>query len=112
MMLAAGICSLALCYAGLSGVCLAMDRHYRQVYRRPAASMQTQALRFGGWLLLALSLLACMRSIGASAGAVLWFGVVSICTAALVLMLAYAPHAVARCALIAAPVGVLALMAL
>jgi hypothetical protein len=53
-----------------------------------------------------------MRTIGASAGAVLWFGVLTICTAAIVLMLTYAPHAVARCALIAAPVGTLALIAL
>jgi hypothetical protein len=112
MTLAAGICSLALCYAGLSGVCLAMDRHYRQVCQRPPSSMRMQALRFGGWLLLALSLLACMRSIGASAGAVLWFGVLSICTAAIVVMLAYAPSAVARCALIAAPIGAFALLAL
>lgn len=112
MTLVAGICSLALCFAGLSGVCLAMERHYSQVCRRPASPMQAQALRFGGWLLLAFSLLACMRSSGASAGAVLWFGVASICTAAIVLMLTYSPRAVARCALIAAPVGALALMAL
>lgn len=112
MTLAEGICSLALCHAGLSGVCLAMDRHYRQVCQRPASPVRTQTLRFGGWLLLVLSLLACMRSSGASAGAVLWFGVLSTSAAAIVVMLAYAPRAVARSALIAAPVGALAFMAL
>lgn len=112
MTLAGGICSLALCYSGLGGVCLAMDRHYRQVCQRSASPMRTQTLRFGGWLFLALSLLACMRGSGASVGAVLWLGVLSTCAAAIVVMLAYTPRALGRSALIAAPIGALAFMVL
>lgn len=109
MPLAAGIASFALCYAGLSGVCLAMDRHHRQVWQRSSSVSRSRLLRVGGWLLLALSLAACIRTSGFSVGAVLWFGVLSATSLLIVVLLPSAPRAFARCAAVAAPAGLLLL---
>lgn len=64
-------------------------------------------MRAGGWLLLTLSLIACIRASGASVGLVLWFGVLSAAALAIVILLPYAPRAFASCAAVAAPTGLL-----
>ena len=72
VLLASGL-ALSLCYAGLSGLCLAMNRHHQQVWARKAAARQ-HGLRIAGWLLLALALWPCVLAWGAAVGMVLWLG--------------------------------------
>lgn len=91
--------TLALCYAGMASLSLAMDRHHGQIWRRDPAPPARWLLRGCGWLLLALAAWPCLRGWGASIGAVVWAG--SLCAGALayVLMLAYHPRTAAALAL-------------
>jgi hypothetical protein len=102
---AAIIASFALCYAGLSGLCLAMDRHHQQVLQRRGSAVWTRSLRAIGWVLLALSGLCCVVGWGVSVGVVAWSGILSAAALAIVVLLSYAPRAVARGAVSAAAIG-------
>jgi hypothetical protein len=103
------VCALALAYAGMAGLCLAMDRHHNQVWRRDAAPAMARRLRGGGALLLALALWPCLAGWGASVGALLWLGALSAGALALPPLLAYAPRLVPRSAALAVAVALLAL---
>jgi hypothetical protein len=105
----AGLASFALSYAGLSGLCLGMHRHHRQVLQRSGSTATLRALRASGWILLALSLMACVRGWGAATGIVMWLGLLSASSMLIVLLLPYAPRVFARCAAAAIPVGVLSM---
>ena len=48
--------ALSLAYAGFTAVCLAMDRHHRQVFGRPSARRTATLLRALGCALLALAI--------------------------------------------------------
>jgi hypothetical protein len=102
-----GFATFALCYAGLSGLCFAMSRHDRHMWHRSPSAVRSRMLRMGGWLLLGLSLVACIRVWGASVGFVMWFGLISAAAALIVFLLPYAPRAVYRGAVAAAPCGLL-----
>lgn len=90
----------SLCYAGLSGLCLAMDRHHRQVWTGKAPAAQ-RGLRLAGWLLLALALWPCILAWGAAVGVVLWLGWLAVGGLLLVLLLPYRPRAAALLAALA-----------
>src|SRR3990167_3200766 len=70
VLLASGL-ALSLCYAGLSGLCIA------------------------GWLLLALALWPCVLAWGAAVGVVLWLGWLALAGLLLVLLLPYSPRTAA-----------------
>ena len=58
MELLSNVLVFALCYAGLSALCLAMDRHYADLHGRgaePPAPLRRR-LRWTGWLALAAGL--------------------------------------------------------
>jgi hypothetical protein len=103
------VCALALAYAGMAGLCLAMERHHKQVWRRHAAPAAARRLRYGGALLLALALWPCLAGWGASVGPLLWLGVLSAGALPLALLLPYAPRLVPRSAALALAVALLAL---
>lgn len=109
MTTAAAIAAFALCYAGLSALSLAMNRHHQQVLKQAPSQRRTHGLRSTGWALLVLSLVGCMMGWGASVGAVVWFGVVSAAAPVVVLLLPYAPETVVRSTLSAGAVGLLTL---
>jgi len=93
--------ALALAYAGLAALCLAMERHHGQVFaRRGPAPGRQRALRLLGWLLLALSPLPAIALRGAGEGTVLWCGLLTAALLPLALLLAYAPRLVAPMALL------------
>lgn len=100
--------ALALAYAGLTAVCLSMERHYRHVWRRMPARRTTVLLRTLGFALLALALRPCMAALAGCTGVILWFGVLTAAALLLVFLLPYAPRAAAACAG-AAPLIALAL---
>lgn len=92
--------ALALAYAGLASLCLGMRRHYRQVWNLDAGPVARAALRIGGWLCLALSLLASVAVWGEATGAVAWLGALSAAGFLLIFLLPYTPRLAAVLALV------------
>ena len=84
--------SLLLAYSGMLALCLAMDRHARQLWGRPPSTMLRRILRAGGWLLLGLALVAASRGWDAGMATVAWFGLVSLAGFALLMLLPWAPR--------------------
>ncbi|TKD40216.1 DUF3325 domain-containing protein [Azotobacter chroococcum] len=83
---------MLLAYTGMLGLCLGLERHYRQVWQQVPPAWLRRSLRAAGWLALGLALLACVLAWGAAMGPVGWFGLVSLTGFALVLLLPLAPR--------------------
>jgi hypothetical protein len=96
--------AVALCYAGMVGLCLAMDRHHAQALGAKAPRRQ-RLLRWAGWLLLALALWPCLQIWGGAVGPVVWCGMLSVGAFAVVLLLPYFPRVATLLAAIAAGGG-------
>ena len=102
--------ALALAYAGFTALCLAMERHYGEVFGlRRVPARRALALRITGWALLALSLPPCVVARGWAMGVVLWCGVLSAAVLPLVLLLPYAPRLAAWLAPALPPIAALLL---
>ena len=104
----------ALCYAGLSALCLAMDRHYADLHGRgaePPAPLRRR-LRWTGWLALAAALAWAMHSAGYGYGLVAWVGCLTGCGLLLIWLLPYAPHHAMRLGRGAGGAAILAVVAL
>ncbi|MCK9801215.1 hypothetical protein BK634_28825 [Pseudomonas chlororaphis] len=104
--------ALLLCYAGFTGLCLAMDRHHADVLGHKASARRRQGLRLGGWALLSLSLAAAVDAAGWGLGLVQWCAVLMLSGLLLVLLLPYRPRLallMAGLGLLASPVAALAL---
>lgn len=84
--------ALALAYAGLLLLSLAMDRHHRDVLGRAPKPVRRGVLRWSGAGLVTLSAWPCLDAWGGSVGSVGWCGVLTAAGLSLVLLLAYAPH--------------------
>lgn len=83
---------LALSYNGLLAQCLAMPKHYRQVFPHEPAGINSHLLRIGGWLVLIASLTVSIAVNGWSFGPVEWIGMLALTGLALVFMLPYVPR--------------------
>lgn len=104
----------ALCYAGLSSLCLAMDRHYADLHGRgaePSAPLRRR-LRWTGWVALAAGLGWAMHIAGVGYGLVYWVGSLTGCGLLLIWLLPYAPHQAMRLARCIGGAAVLAAIAL
>ena len=104
----------ALCYAGLSSLCLAMDRHYADLHGRgaePPAPLRRR-LQWSGWLALAAGLAWAMHIAGGGYGLVYWVGSLTGCGLLLIWLLPYAPHQAMRLARVIGGAAVLAAFAL
>lgn len=89
----ASFAALALCFAGMASLSLAMDRHHEQVTGRPSPSpRQRLACRAVGAGLLALALWPCIAAWGGSIGVVGWCGFLSVGALAVAWLLPYAPR--------------------
>ncbi len=98
--------ALALCYAGMAALALAMDRHHEQVTGQgDVPGPRRQALRWGGGLLLALALAACAAAWGLTVGLVAWCGFLTAGGLAVAWLLPYAPRQAAVAALAALLLG-------
>lgn len=80
------VLALALAYAGLAALCLAMDRHHAQLLQREPTALSRRLLRLAGWPLLLLAAWPCVALWGASIGAVVWAGMLSVAGLLLVLL--------------------------
>lgn len=83
---------MLLAYTGMLGLCLGLERHYRQVWQRAPSLWLRRTLRAAGWLALGLAFPACVQAWGVAMGPVGWFGLVSLTGFVLVLLLPHAPH--------------------
>jgi hypothetical protein len=91
---------LALSYNGLLAHCLAMPKHYRQVFTHEPAGINSHLLRIGGWLVLMTSLAISIAVNGWSFGPVEWIGMLALTGLALVFMLPYVPRVTALAGLV------------
>nr|WP_315249197.1 DUF3325 domain-containing protein [uncultured Duganella sp.] len=101
--------ALGLCFAGMSALSLAIDRHHRQVYGDDAPARKRYLLRAAGALLLALAIVPCVVLWGAGAGCVAWIGMLTIGALLAAVLLPYWPR---RLALLAGATVVLSLAGL
>jgi hypothetical protein len=90
----------ALSYNGLLALCLAMPKHYRQVFAEAPAATPVHLFRLGGWLSLGVSLVAAIVVNGWSFGPVEWVGMLAVSGLTLVLVLPYAPRVAALSGLV------------
>lgn len=93
--------ALALCYAGMAALALAMDRHHQQWRGKDASPAARHVLRAAGALLLAAALWPCVVLWGVGAGLVGWAGFLT----AGALMLAFLLPYGARLAAVLVPAG-------
>jgi hypothetical protein len=80
-----------LAFSGMLGLCLGLERHYKQLLAAVPAPSRLRALRVGGWLATAASLAASVSGWGWAMGPVGWFAMVSVAGMAVVL---WAPYAI------------------
>lgn len=81
-----------LAYSGFTSLCLAMNRHYRQVWQVEPSKARRLALRGGGWALLAASYAACLLGRSWSLALVAWCGALTAAGVALIFLLPYRPR--------------------
>lgn len=95
--------AFALACTGFAALALAMDRHHRQVWQRPAPGRRGVLLRVAGAVALGASLAACIAHSGWAVGAVLWLGLLSATASAVALVLTYRPQLFALAATDSSP---------
>jgi hypothetical protein len=106
--------ALALTYAGMAALALAIDRHHRQAFGADAAPRTRDLLRIAGAVLLVLAAPPCVHLWGAGGGTVAWVGMLTIGALLSAGVLPYwarklAPSAAGSAALGVIGLGVLAL---
>lgn len=104
--LGASAVALALSYAGMAGLSLAMDRHYEQVCGQGTVPpRRRRLLRAAGSALLALALLACTGAWGATVGFTAWWGFLTAGGVLVAWLMAYRPRQAAASAGVALVLG-------
>jgi hypothetical protein len=100
--------NLALSFAGLAALCLAMDRHHRAIVGRGQSRTRARALRLSGWAAIAASFAAAIVTSDWNFGPVQWIG--SLTGAALVVvgLVSYRPAWIRPAALLALPLALVA----
>lgn len=88
--LGASLLALALAFAGMAALSVAMDRHYEQLTRwHETPRLLRMGLRALGSLLIALALVPCLVAWGGSVGIVVWLGFLSAGALCVALLLAW-----------------------
>lgn len=103
---------LLLAYGGMTTLCLAMNRHYRQVRFGAPDKRFKVVMRLTGSILLLLALMLGIVGWGPAIGPVVWFGVLSVGALALIFLLPYYPRLVVKSSWIATPVATVAAVCL
>jgi hypothetical protein len=88
----AWVASLLLAFSGMLGLCLGLERHFKQIWQRAPSPGLRRTLRTAGWLALAASFATSVLAWGWAMGPVGWFGLMSLAGISLVLLLPYAAH--------------------
>ncbi|GAA6144757.1 DUF3325 domain-containing protein [Thalassolituus maritimus] len=83
---------LLLASLGLGLTPLSMSRHYRSLgWQMPSKGSSQRALRWSGWLLLAISVWLCVSFSGVGLGLVWWAGWLTLSAVVFSLFLTYRP---------------------
>lgn len=93
--------NLGLSFAGLTALCLSLNRHHAEIFDRRVERRAVLRLRAFGWAALAVSLFVAGAWEGWAFGPVQWFGALTGAAVGLVLLLSYRPRYVAPAALTA-----------
>lgn len=97
--------AFCLAYAGFTGLSMAMDRHFEDVFDREPTPAVRNTLRMAGSLALLASLLLCAYIAGWSYGTVLWIGMLTASGLLLIWIMTFYPRvawsAGAACVLLA-----------
>lgn len=102
---------LLLAYSGMLGLCLGLERHFKQVWGRVPSPTLRRVLRAVGWLALAGSFATSVAAWGWAMGPIGWFGLLSLAGLGLVLLLPYRTRGAVWLAVAGWPViGVVALV--
>lgn len=83
------VASVGAVYAGMTGLCLSMERHYRQVFKNAPVVSRQRLLYCSGWLLLTLAFVYSLKAWGTTFGPIAWFGLLAAVTGVLVILLSY-----------------------
>jgi len=102
--------AFALAHAGMTALCLAMDRHYVSLFGQAPTPLRRRCLRWAGGLLLLLSIFAMIQAYGMAIGFVIAICVTSIAGLCLIFLLPYAPRAAASLGLAAAAVALVGIL--
>ncbi|BFU93566.1 MAG: conserved membrane protein of unknown function [Nitrospira sp.] len=86
---------IALCYNGLLALCLAMPKHYRQLFSEKPTDISRWTFRTTGWLAVAASFFSAVGSSGWSFGPVEWVGLIGVIGLALIFLWPFRPGAAA-----------------
>jgi len=70
--------ALVLACAGMVGLSLGLERHYKQLFANKPGTARLRILRAWGWLALGASFLACIAAWGWAMGPVGWLGMISV----------------------------------
>ncbi|GJD30217.1 hypothetical protein PMNALOAF_1461 [Methylobacterium adhaesivum] len=97
--------NLALSFAGLSALCLAMDRHHRAIFRVAPSRRQARALRGAGWCGIAASFAAAVILADWNFGPVQWLGSLTGAALLVVGLVSYRPRWIRPAALAALPLA-------
>ncbi|CAK9887558.1 MULTISPECIES: DUF3325 domain-containing protein [Pseudomonas] len=98
-------------FAGFAALCLAMEKHYKDLLGHKPSSARLKALRVAGWVLLALALLLAVRHSGWAMGLVELFAVMMAGVTLWVFLLPYQPRlllGLAAASVVLAPLTALA----
>ncbi|MFC3376102.1 DUF3325 domain-containing protein [Rugamonas sp. CCM 8940] len=102
------IAGLGLCYAGMTGLALALDRHHRQLRGGDCPARLGMLLRAVSAALLLLALLSCIQYWGVGAGIAAWLGCLTVGAFLFIGLLPYAPRAATLLALVGGLAGLMA----
>ncbi len=73
-----GILCIPMTWLGFALLCLAMDRHQRDLLGRRFSATDSHRLRLAGFAMITLALILSIAALGSAYGAVLWFGLITI----------------------------------
>lgn len=105
------VLGFALAYAGFLALCLAMERHHEQVFRRRVIPpWRRRLLTALGWGLLAASMLPVAQAAGWALGLVFWAGILTATAMPLAMLLTYAPRIALALAATPIPAGLMLLL--
>ncbi|KJK08021.1 MULTISPECIES: DUF3325 domain-containing protein [Pseudomonas] len=79
-------------FAGFACLCLAMEKHYKELLGAPPSALRLRALRIGGWLLLLTALSLAVHHSGWAMGLVELFAVLMAGVTLWVFLLPYQPR--------------------
>lgn len=79
-------------FAGFASLCLAMEKHYKELLGATPAASRLRGLRIGGWLLLVLALWLAVHNSGWAMGLVELFAVLMAGVTLWVFLLPYRPR--------------------